>query len=127
MSDNILPPDSEDTAIIDKFNELIGKHENRGVSSNPSNRMNAIVPARRSEGSGSHAAPSSAIPMLTEIVTLRPSIIQPQPKRSTPMQKLLDAALSETGITMSSHDKKALANALESHLLGKSIIKPARR
>ncbi len=121
MSENILPPDSDDTAIIDKFNELIGKHKNRGVSLNP------IVSARRAESASFHTTSSSAIPMLTEIVTLRPAIIQPQPKRSTPMQKLLDAALSETDITMSSHDKKALANALESHLLGKSIIKPARR
>ena len=54
--------------------------------------------------------------MLTEVVVLNPSVIQPQPKRSTPIQQVLDAALQDAHIDMSSSDRKALADALEARM-----------
>lgn len=119
MNDNTPPSDIDDNEILDKFNGLLEKYQNRGESPGTARRIKSTVSAKHYEETGLPIASPDTIPTLTEAVTLHPAIIQRQPKRSTPIQKLLDAALEETGITMNARDRKALANALESRLTGR--------
>lgn len=121
MDENILTTDADDSELMGKFDGLVKKYRNQGRPLNAVKKTAKAFPGKLAgEGSPVHAT-SDAIPVLTEVVTLRPSLIQPQPKRMTPVQKLLDAALEETGITMNPHDRKVLANALEFRLTGRII------
>lgn len=121
MDENILSTDADDSDLMGKFDGLVKKYRNQGRPLSAVKKTAKAFPGELSGEDDPVHATSDDIPVLTEVVTLRPSLIQPQPKRMTPVQKLLDAALEETGIIMNPHDRKVLANALESRLAGKVI------
>ena len=107
--------DLDDAEILEKFRSLLNKYQNQGMNISVADHIVAanltVVDAVAQE------IESDKIPVLTEIVILRPSVIQPQPMRSTPMQQILDAALEDANIAMSANARKALANALETRLV----------
>ncbi|UJP04517.1 MAG: hypothetical protein LZF61_06430 [Nitrosomonas sp.] len=119
------PSDSDDNKVLEKLNGLLQKYQGRGNSFGTarSNKPTTLDHPHHEPG-GVYPGESENIPTLTETVTLRPAIIQPQPKRSTPMQKLLESALQDAGIIMNALDKKALAAALESRLNKNAPGKP---
>lgn len=112
--------DIDDSEILEKFNGLLNKYQNQGKSAGLAKKNKSTLPATPSRKAPPLFKPSETIPTLTEAVTLRPAVIQRQPKRSTPIQKILDAALEEAGIAMPPHDRKALANALAARLMEKT-------
>ena len=121
MSDKIPPSDSDidDSEILEKFDGLLKKYQNQGKLAGPTKKTKSTILATVDKRIDSSDTAIETIPTLTEVVTLRPAVIQRQPKRSTPIQKLLDAALEEAGISMVPRDRKALANALATRLMEK--------
>jgi len=109
MNDDKTAADSDDTEILDKFNNLLGKYQNQGKIAGA-----ASVKTVESSKTASHEAGS--IPLLTEVVILHPAVIHRQPARLTPMRQILDAALEETQIEMDAQSRKVLARALEIRL-----------
>ncbi len=103
--------DSDDAEILDKFHNLLSKYQNQGKITG------ALVPAGKAlKGNQTASHETDPIPLLTEIVSLHPAVIQRQPARLTPIRQILDAALEETQIEMDSQNRKALAHALEIRL-----------
>lgn len=121
MNDKIPPSDSDidDSEILEKFDGLLKKYQNQGKLPGTARKNKSTIPTATDKRINPPFATPETIPTLTEVVTLRPAVIQRQPKRSTPIQKLLDAALEEAGISMTTRDKKALANALATRLIEK--------
>lgn len=118
MIDDKSPTEPDDAEILQKFRNLLGKYHNHGKIKSTTatpvdspSEMDSPV-----EGELLQEKTAENIPMLTEVVVLNPSVIQPQPKRSTPIQQILDAALQDAHIDMNSSDRKALADALEAHM-----------
>lgn len=114
MNDDKNSIDTDDSEILEKFRSLLNKYQNQGnIITSPSTMVTA-VPTLPDD----HTVPAvvSKIPVLTEAVILHPAVIQPQPKRLTPIRQILDAALEDANIDMNVLDRKALANALEARL-----------
>ncbi len=111
--DNPSTIDFDDAQIIGKFNSLLNKYQNQGMI--PQKATSTPIAAEQTCGLTVELG-SDKIPVLTDVVILHPSVIQPQPKRLRPMQQILDAALVDAQIEMSASDRKALAIALESRL-----------
>lgn len=114
MSDDRTTPEVDDAEILAKFRNLLNKYQNQGKITLPADNAtasSAALPAGKTTPTG-----MDKIPLLTEAVILRSSIIQPQPLRLTPIRQILDAALEDAGIDMNPADRKALVNALENRL-----------
>lgn len=107
--------DLDDAEILEKFRSLLSKYQNQGTTISATD--NVVAANLTAVDAVSQEIESDKIPVLTEVVILRPSVIQPQPMRSTPMQQILDAALEDANITMNANNRKALANALETRLV----------
>lgn len=120
MDEHKSSTDSDDAEILTKFRNLLSKYQNQGKIIGATSTIVATpIPTIASQTDGiPQEVEADKIPTLTEIVILHPSVIQPQPKRSTPIQQMLDAALEDAHIEMSVVDRKALANALEVRLVG---------
>lgn len=114
MNNERFSTDSDDTEILEKFRNLLSKYQNQGkiISSTVASTPTTVPYA---DGLSQEIV-SDKIPVLTEVVILHPSVIQPQPKRMKPMQQILDAALEDAHIEMSINDRKALASALETRM-----------
>lgn len=109
--------DSDDAEVLTKFRNLLSKYQNQGKPISASN--NAAVPratAASDTDATLQAAESDKIPVLTEVVILHPSVIQPQSKHSVSMHQILADALEDANIEMNSVDREALAGALEARL-----------
>lgn len=116
MNDDKTSIDPDDSEILAKFRSLLNKYQNQGkIIAGSGTTVTSIPPAPID-----HTGPNVAdkIPVLTEAVILHPAVIQPQPKRLTPIRQILDAALEDAHIEMDVLDRKALANALEARLAG---------
>ncbi|MDE2389692.1 MAG: hypothetical protein KGN35_11555 [Betaproteobacteria bacterium] len=116
MSDNKITEDSDDAEILGKFHNLLSKYQNQGKITG------TLVPTGKLLKSDQAASyETDPIPLLTEIVSLHPAVIQRQPARLTPIRQILDAALEETQIEMNAQSREVLARALENRLakLGK--------
>lgn len=106
--------DTDDSEILEKFRSLLSKYQNQGnIIANPNM---SVTSAPTLPVDDTAPAIANKIPVLTEAVILHPAVIQPQPKRLTPIRQILDAALADAHIEMDVLDRKALANALESRL-----------
>ena len=117
MTDNQSSTDSDDAEVLAKFRNLLSKYQNQGK---PISASNNTASPHATSTSGTDAflqtAESDKIPVLTEVVILHPSAIQPQPKRSTSIRQILAAALEDANIQMNPSDREALAEALETRL-----------
>ncbi|WP_394807946.1 hypothetical protein [Nitrosomonas sp.] len=114
MNDDKTSIDTDDSEILAKFRSLLNKYQNQGnIIASPNSLVTPV-----STLPDDHTAPvfANKIPVLTEAVILHPAVIQPQPKRLTPIRQILDAALADALIEMDVLDRKALANALEARL-----------
>lgn len=117
MDDYNSSTNSDDAEILAKFRSLLNKYQNQGKRISATNNTIASTSTTVSQTDGiSQEIEAYKIPVLTEVVILHPSVIQPQPKRSTPIRQILDAALEDANIEMDANDRKALASALETHL-----------
>ncbi|SEF74793.1 hypothetical protein [Nitrosomonas ureae] len=114
MDENKPVIDFDDAAILEKFRSLLNKYQNQGKITPAISNVTLTASALHADKMLSMDA--STIPLLSEVVILHPSIIQPQPARLTPIQLILDAALRDANIEMDTLNKKALANALEVRL-----------
>ncbi|QOJ23764.1 MAG: hypothetical protein HRU78_08955 [Gammaproteobacteria bacterium] len=110
MSDDKTAANSDDAEILSKFNNLLGKYQNQGKITG------TMLIGKVSETGKTSSNETDPIPLLTEVVTLHPAVIQRQPARLTPMRQILDAALEEAQIEMDATSRKALACALENRL-----------
>lgn len=118
MDENNSSTDHDDAEILAKFRNLLNKYQGQDkLASAADNTAEPSVAMVFHPDSLLREAESDQIPVLTEVVMLYPSVIQPQPKRSTPIRQILDAALDDTHIEMSITDRKALASALETRLV----------
>ena len=111
--DNHSTTDFDDAQIIGKFNSLLNKYQNQGMITQKA--ASTSIAAEQTCGLAVEGG-ADKIPLLTDVVILHPSVIQPQPKRLRPIQQILDAALLDAQIEMSVADRKALAITLESRL-----------
>ena len=116
MNEDRSSEDFDDARILAKFNSLLSKYQNQGKIIGAAHSVTASLTTASQADGMSPEIESSKIPMLTEVVILRSSVMQSQPKRLTPMQLILDAALEDAHIEMGALDRKALANALETRL-----------
>ncbi len=114
MNDDKTSSDPDDSEILAKFRSLLNKYQNQGKIIASSTTALTSVPRVPVENTGSNVA--DKIPVLTEAVVLHPAVIQPQPKRLTPIRQILDAALEDADIEMDVLNRKALASALEARL-----------
>lgn len=114
MNDDKTSMGPDDSEILAKFRSLLNKYQNQGNIITSANSIATSTPAAPVDHAGSTAA--DKIPVLTEAVILHPAVIQPQPKRLTPIRQILDAALEDAHIEMDVLNRKALANALEARL-----------
>jgi len=114
MDENKPAIDFDDAAILEKFRSLLSKYQSQGKITPAISNVTLTVSAQQADKTVSMDA--STIPLLSEVVVLHPSVIQPQPARLTPIQLILDAALRDANIEMDTLNKKALANALEVRL-----------
>lgn len=113
--------DFDDAEILSKFRNLLSKYQNQGKLIGFATPISASASMATSQLDGIlQGTEVDEIPTLTEIVVLHPSVIQPQPKRSTPIQQILDAALKDSHIEMDALDRKALAHALRIRLIGQA-------
>jgi len=115
MNDDKTSIDPDDSEILAKFRSLLNKYQNQGKLIATSSTK--VTSTQTSPVDNSAPAPTDKIPVLTETVILHPAVIQPQPKRLTPIRQILDAALDDAHIEMDALDRKALANALEARLV----------
>jgi len=117
MDDYNSSTNSDDAEILAKFRSLLNKYQNQGKRISATNNTIVSTSTTASQTDGIlQEIEAYKIPVLTEVVILHPSVIQPQPKRSTPIRQILDAALEDANIEMDANDRKALASALEIHL-----------
>ncbi len=114
MDENKPVIDFDDAAILEKFRSLLNKYQSQGKITPAISNLTLTASAQYADKTISMDA--GAIPLLSEVVILHPSVIQPQPERLTPIQLILDAALRDANIEMDTLNKKALANALEIRL-----------
>ena len=113
MDEHKSSTDFDDAEILAKFRNLLGKYQNQGKIIGVTTPTPVPTPTATSQTDGIlQEVETDKIPTLTEIVILHPSVIQPQPKRSTPIRQILDAALEDAHIEMDALDRKALAHAL---------------
>lgn len=115
MNDDKTSIDTDDSEILAKFRSLLNKYQNQGnIIASPNSQITSV-----STLPDDHTAPvlANKIPVLTEAVILHPAVIQPQPKRLTPIRQILDAALADANIEMDALDRKALTKALEIRLV----------
>ncbi len=117
MDEHKSSTDFDDAEILAKFRNLLSKYQNQGKIISASSTIAAPISTVAPQTDGIlQEAESDKIPTLTEIVILHPSVIQPQPRRSTLIRQILDGALEDTSIEMDAIDRKALASALEVRL-----------
>lgn len=115
MNDDKTSINPDDSEILAKFRSLLNKYQNQGNIIASSGMTVTSAPTAPVEHNGPNV--TDKIPVLTEAVILHPAVIQPQPKRLTPIRQILDAALEDVHIEMDVLDRKALANALEARLI----------
>ncbi len=118
MEDNISSTDVDDAKILAKFNSLLNKYQNQGRLTGAANSLVPDATLVSQPNQISNEKEADAIPTLTEVVLLPPSVIQPQPKRITPIEQILDAALEDARIELDAAEKRILANALDARLGG---------
>ncbi len=117
MDEHKSSTDFDDAEILAKFRNLLSKYRNRGKIISATSAIAAPISTVASQTDEIlQEAEADKIPTLTEIVILHPSVIQPQPRRSTLIRQILDGALEDTSIEMDAIDRKALASALEVRL-----------
>jgi len=114
MNDDKTSIDPDDSEILAKFRSLLNKYQNQGNIIASSNTL--ITAASTLPVDNTTPTVADKIPVLTAAVILHPAVIQPQPKRLTPIRQILDAALEDANIEMDVLDRKSLANALEARL-----------
>lgn len=119
MNEDKPSEDFDDARILAKFNSLLSKYQNQGKIIGAAHPVAAGLATASQMDGMSPEIESSKIPTLTEVVILRSSVIQSRPKRLTPMQLILNAALEDAHIEMDALDRKVLANALETRLADK--------
>ena len=117
MDEHKSSTDFDDAEILAKFRNLLSKYRNPGKIISATSAIAAPISTVASQTDEIlQEAEADKIPTLTEIVILHPSVIQPQPRRSTLIRQILDGALEDTSIEMDAIDRKALASALEVRL-----------
>jgi len=114
MNDDKTSIDPDDSEILAKFRSLLNKYQNQGNIIASSNTL--ITSASTLPVDNKTSTVADKIPVLTATIILNPAVIQPQPKRLTPIRQILDAALEDANIEMDVLDRKSLANALEARL-----------
>ena len=101
MDDYNSSTNSDDAEILAKFRSLLTKYQKQGTRISATNNTIVSTSTTASQTDGiSQEIEAYKIPVLTEIVILHPIVIQIQPKRLTPIQQILDAALEDANIEM---------------------------
>ena len=117
MTENKSSTDFDDSEVLTKFRNLLSKYQNQGKPISASNNTAALHATAASDTDAIlQTAESDKIPVLTEVVILHPSVIQPQPKRLASISQVLAGALEDANIEMNSVDREALAQTLEARL-----------
>jgi hypothetical protein len=109
-------------AILRKLDMLLRKHQGASLASA---RGKASVDADFPPISFSGAAPEQIsltatdnIPTLTEVVRLAPPMRAPYSDITALLEQILDSALNDANVELSSEGRKTLVQALESRLFG---------
>lgn len=119
------PSEPEYDEILRKLDALLRKHQSRSSASAPveTNDGSGSLPPSFSGAldqaslSASLSAPDN-IPTLNEIVYVSPPMLSPQSDITRLLEQVLDSALKDAGIDLEAGARKALVQALESHLFG---------
>lgn len=109
-------------AILRKLDMLLRKHQGASLAS-ALGKAGADADSRSISLSG--AAPEQIsltaadnIPTLTEIVQPAPLMLSPYSDRAALLEQILDSALNDANVELSSEARKTLVQALESRLFG---------
>lgn len=109
-------------AILRKLDMLLRKHQGASLAS-ALGKAGADADSRSI--SLSRAAPEQIsltaadnIPTLTEIVQPAPLMLSPYSDRAALLEQILDSALNDANVELSSEARKTLVQALESRLFG---------
>lgn len=116
MQDNNSIDDVDDAKILAKFNSLLNKYQNQGRMAGTGNTLTSSAAMATEVKEISSTADSDSVPILTEIVLLPSSIMQPLPAHATTIEHILNAALNDAQINLDTAEKKILANALDARL-----------
>ena len=124
IQDHNTPTDFDDEEILNKVNSLLNKHQNQA---NAPDDLRDVLSSdldctQKSDGALQQAPQSSSneIPTLTDVVILHPVTMPTQSECTISSQQILDAALQEVEIDLSTTDRIALLQALEKRLISKS-------
>jgi hypothetical protein len=123
IQDHNTSTDFDDEEILNKVNSLLNKHQNQA---NATDDLHGVLSSdldytQKSDGTLQQAPQSSSneIPTLTEVVILHPVTMPTQSECAISLQQILDAALQEVEIDLSTTDRIALLQALEKRLISK--------
>jgi len=109
-------------AILRKLDMLLRKHQGASLAS-ARGKASADADSRPISFSGAASEQMSLtaadnIPTLTEVVQLAPSMLPPYSDRAALLEQILDSALNDANVELSSEARKTVVQALESRLFG---------
>lgn len=109
-------------AILRKLDMLLRKHQGASLAS-ARDKASANADSRPisfSEAASEQMSLTAAdnIPTLTEVVQLTPSMLPPYSDRAALLEQILDSALNDANVELSSEARKTVVQALESRLFG---------
>lgn len=124
MQDYKTSTNFDDEEILNKVNSLLHKHQSQANA--PDDLCDALSSdldcTQITEGTLQQVSQSSSneIPTLTDVVNLHPVTMPEQSECTLSLQQILNAALQEVEIDLSTTDRIALLQALEKRLNHKS-------
>lgn len=109
-------------AILRKLDMLLRKHQGASLAS-ALDKASAAADSRPISFSGAASEQISLtaadnIPTLTEVVQLAPSMLLPYSDIAALLEQILDSALNDANVELSSEARKTLVQALGSRLFG---------
>ncbi|SEP30786.1 hypothetical protein [Nitrosovibrio sp. Nv6] len=115
------PSEPEYDEILRKLDALLRKHQSRSSASAPveaNDGLGSLPPSFSGALDQTSLSAADNIPTLNEIVYVTPPMLSPQSDITLLLEQVLDSALKDAGIDLEAGARKALVQALESHLFG---------
>jgi hypothetical protein len=104
--------------IVSKLEALLQKHKRASPASMATGGGAGTYSASITGAADAPLAASDNIPTLTETVHIAPAMLSPQSDIPSLLGQILDSALKDAGVDLDIAGRKALVQALESHLFG---------
>jgi hypothetical protein len=104
--------------IVSKLEALLQKHKRKPSAPTTAAGGARAYSAPSMGGADAPLAASDNIPTLTETVHIAPAMLSPQSDIPSLLGQILDSALKDAGVDLDTSGRKALVQALESHLFG---------